>query len=144
MLSDGFIERLSITYNSRLYLEQSYPDHNEYLLSLFKLYELMVTNCSKIIIRKPDKRTGKIYKSIAFKTLSFRYMNEYHDIFYKNKIKIVPKNIHELLTARSLAYCIMYDGGKSKYNKIILQTRAFTKNDILLLQNTLKINFKLK
>jgi hypothetical protein len=43
----------------------------------------------------------------------------------KKKIKIVPKNIHKLLTARGLAYWIMDDGGKSKYNEMILHTRAF-------------------
>lgn len=64
-------------------------------------------------------------------------------MFYVYKIKVVPKNIHELLTARGLAYWIMDDGGKSKYNQMVLHTRGFSKEDVLLLQNTLKINFKL-
>ncbi len=31
-------------------------------------------------------------------------LNEYHDLFYKEKVKIIPKNLDELLTARGLVY----------------------------------------
>jgi hypothetical protein len=37
----------------------------------------------------------------------------------------------------------MDDGGKSKYNQVILHTRAFSKEDVILLQKALKMNFKL-
>jgi hypothetical protein len=143
MLGDGYLERNKSTHNARLHLEQSYPEKEDYLLSLFELYKPLVTNYPKIIIRKPDIRTGKIYKSIAFKTSAFNCFNEYHDLFYENKIKIVPKNIQKLLTARGLAYWIMDDGGKSKSNQMVLHTRAFSKKEVILLQNALKVNFKL-
>jgi hypothetical protein len=143
MLGDGYIERNKSTHNARLCLEQSYPEKEDYLLSLFELYRSLITNYPKIIIRKPDTRTGKIYKSIAFKTSAFNCFNEYYDLFYKNKIKIVPKNIHKLLTARGLAYWIMDDGGKSKHNQLVLHTRAFSLKEVILLQNALKENFKL-
>jgi hypothetical protein len=51
----------------------------------------MVTGFPKIISRKWDKRTDKIYKSIRFKTSAFNCLNEYYDLFYKNKKKFVPK-----------------------------------------------------
>lgn len=143
MLGDGYLERNLSSHNTRLSLEQSYPEKKDYLLSLFELYKPLVLNYPKIIIRKPDKRMGKVYKSIAFKTTKFNCLNEYHDLFYKNKKKIVPKNIYELLTVRGLAYWIMDDGGKSIYNQMILHTRAFTKKDVILLQAALKINFNL-
>ena len=58
-----------------------------------------------INIRKPDTRTNKIYSSIAFKTLSLPCFNFYHDLFYDPKLgKIIPTNIEEYLTARSLAF----------------------------------------
>src|SRR5579859_143277 len=84
--------------------EQSYPEKEDYLFSLFELYKPMVLNYPKMIRRKPDIRTGKVYKSIAFKTSVFECLNEYHNLFFINKKKIVPKNIQELLTARGLAY----------------------------------------
>jgi hypothetical protein len=54
--------------------------------------------------RKPDPRTGKVYKSMYWRTLSFFCLNKYHDLFYKNKTKVVPKNIQDLLTPRGLAH----------------------------------------
>jgi hypothetical protein len=57
-----------------------------------------------ILTRKPDKRTGKIYKSIYFRTLAFPCLNEFYDIFYEDKVKIIPKNLYELLTPVGLAY----------------------------------------
>jgi hypothetical protein len=45
-----------------------------------------------------------------FRTLNFACLNKYHDLFYKNKTKVVPLNIHELLTPRGLAHWIMGDG----------------------------------
>lgn len=104
----------------------------------------MTSSSPKIVIRKPDKRTGKIHRSISFKTAHMPCLNYYYDLFYDNNIKVVPKNIHELLTARGLAYWIMDDGSISYYNQTILHTRAFTKEEVILLQNALKINFELR
>lgn len=54
-------------------------------------------------------------------------------VILKDKIKIVPKILDELLTARGLAYWIMDDGGKSVYNQTILHTRAFSKEDVIFI-----------
>ena len=47
---------------------------------------------------------GKLYQSIVFDTLTYPAFNYYHELFYKDKVKVVPLNIHELLTPRGLAY----------------------------------------
>jgi hypothetical protein len=73
-------------------------------MHLFELYKPLITNLPKIIIRKRDKRVGKIYESIAVRTFKFICLNEYHNLFYKDNIKIIPKNIAKLLTVRGLAY----------------------------------------
>lgn len=52
-------------------------------------------------------------------------------MFYNNKIKIVPKNIKEFLTAIGLAYWIMDDGKKGSGRQSILHIRGFTKNDYI-------------
>jgi hypothetical protein len=57
-----------------------------------------------ILTRKPDKRTGKIYKSLCFRTLTLPCLNEYHNMFYKNKVNIIPENLDKLLTPIGLAY----------------------------------------
>lgn len=84
----------------------------------------MVIKHPAIIIRKPDKRTGKIYKSISFKTLVFTCLNTYYDMNYKNRRKIVPINIGELLTKRSLAYWIMDSEDKPNNSEILLYIRS--------------------
>ena len=59
--------------------------------------------------------TNKEYKSIKFQTLSLPCFNYYREIFYnEEKIKIIPNNIDNLLTAKGLAYWIMDDGYKSR------------------------------
>lgn len=47
---------------------------------------------------------GKTYKCIEFDTLAYSAFNEFYEMFYKDKVKRVPLNIEELLTARGLAY----------------------------------------
>nr|YP_009690288.1 LAGLIDADG homing endonuclease [Fomitiporia mediterranea]QEG57068.1 LAGLIDADG homing endonuclease [Fomitiporia mediterranea] len=97
-----------------------------------------------VIVRKPDKRTGKIYCQMKLKTLAFPCFNLYHDLFYKNGIKIIPKIIGDLLTARSLAYWIKDDGGKPSSNQTVLYTRSYTLEEVILLQKVLTDNFKLR
>lgn len=144
ILGDGYLDRAKSSFNTRLRIEQAYPVKKDYLMSVFELYKPLVIKDPKIIERKPDKRTGKIYKSIAFRTSSFNCLNEYHDLFYNNKVKRVPEDIYKLLTARGLAYWIMDDGGKSIYNQTILHTRSFSKDEVIILQDVLRTNFKLK
>jgi hypothetical protein len=140
----GSLERREITHNTRLIVEQAYLKKESYLLSILELFKPLTSNSLRIIERKPDKRTGKIYKSISFKTLNMPCLNFYFELFYGNYIKKVPKNIHKLLTARGLANWIMDDGSILYYNQTILHSRAFTKEDVILLQNALKVNFELK
>jgi hypothetical protein len=87
-----------------LRIEQSYPEKEEYLKSLLTLLEPLTAMTPTIFIRKPDKRTGIIYKSLYFSTLAMPCLNYYYDLFYKERVKIIPKNLDELLTARGLAY----------------------------------------
>jgi hypothetical protein len=144
ILGDGSLERRKTTHNTRLRIEQAYPEKESYLLSVYELFKFLTFSPPKIVIRKPDKRTGKIHKSMSFKTVHMPCLNYYYDLFYDNSIKVIPENIHELLTARGLAYWIMDDGSISYYNQTILHTRAFTKEEVILLQNALKINFELR
>ena len=117
-----------------------------YFLYIFKN---LVGTPPKIHIRKPDKRTNKIYQTIAFKTLSHPILNHYYELFYKfdesnKRYKVVPNNIKELLNARALAYWIMDDGGIDSFKATHLYTNKFNINCINLLQVALKDNFNLR
>jgi len=83
-------------------------------------------------------------QSLYFRTLAMPCLNFYHELFYKDNIKVIPINLEELLTARGLAYWIMDDGGKSVHNQTILHTRSFNKEEVEYLQTVLNKNFELR
>ena len=55
----------------------------------------------------------------------------------------MPSNIKDLLTARSLAFWIIDDGGK-RPSITILHTRSYRRSEVELLQEALIDNFNLK
>jgi hypothetical protein len=56
------------------------------------------------ILTRHNKKRGIITQSLYFRTLAMPCLNYYYDLFYVNKIKIIPNNLNELLTPRGLAY----------------------------------------
>ena len=98
ILGDGFLERNKPSHNTRLRIEQSYPEKEEYLNSLHKLLEPLTLMVPTILTRNNKKR-GLTTKSLYFRTLAMPCLNYYHELFYPNKKKIIPRNLEELLTA---------------------------------------------
>jgi hypothetical protein len=90
MLADAFLERENPNHNARLIIDHAYPAQEAYVLSIYTLFSPLIGMEPVINERKPDPRTGKVYKSMYFRTLSFSCLNKYHDLFYKNKTKVVP------------------------------------------------------
>ena len=88
--------------------------------------------------RKPDKRTGKIYNSLIFKTRMLPCFNYLWDLFYDNetKVKKIPLNIGEHLTNVGLSFWIMDDGGKGSNGELKLHTESYTFEEVNLLINT--------
>jgi hypothetical protein len=109
MLADGSLERERPSFTTRLRVDHSYPEQEAYVLYLYNIFSLLIGTEPAIAERKLDSRTGKVYKSIHFKTLRFSCLNEYHELFYENKTKVVPQNIENLLTPRGVAHLIMGD-----------------------------------
>lgn len=144
LLGDAHLERRSPNHNARLRFDQTFPNHASYIMYIFSLFYNFSGKGPKVYIRKPDKRTGKTYSTIQFKTLNFPCFNMFHDMFYKHGKKIIPSDIVKFLTPRALAIWIMDDGGKNSSNQTILHTRSYSYNEVLILQEALKLNFKLK
>ena len=55
ILGDGYLERAKLSYNTRLRIEQSYPEKEKYFNSLYSLLKPLVTMNPVILTRKPDK-----------------------------------------------------------------------------------------
>ena len=78
-----------------------------------------------------------------FQTLSFKFINEYRDKFYDNNgRKIIPEDIEDKLTARSLAMWYQDDGTKGK-SGYILCTNNFKKEEVEFLREVLKRKFNI-
>lgn len=86
--------------NTCLCFKQSLK-HEEYIMHLYSLFQEYCKMSPRI---KNAPLNGKIHQSIYFDTLTYEAFNYYFELFYKNKKKIVPLNIQELLTAKGLAY----------------------------------------
>lgn len=149
LLGDSSLERDKPTHNTRIRFDQSYPNHKSYLESLYVIFANLCGTPPRVHTRKPDERTGKIYQTIAFKSLRHISLNYYYNLFYVydnngKRRKIVPNNITELLTPCALAYWIMDDGGINTYNATILNTDSFTLEEVERLQKALEQKFGLR
>jgi len=145
MLSDGHISRRSITGNPRFIFNQSgKKEKRAYFELIYNIFKPFCSfNFNPYIRKWKDNITGKEYSSINFATMQLPCFIEPYSIWYKDKKKIVPKNIMELLTPIGLAHWIMGDGSKHNLG-LHLSVYAFSKKDVNLLINTLEIKFHLK
>lgn len=89
ILGDGFLERSKPTYNTRIRIEQSYPEKTEYLKSLHEILEPLTAMEPTLLSRK-NKKTGITTQSLYFRTLAMPCLNYYYELFYNNNIKRVP------------------------------------------------------
>ncbi|OGE25450.1 hypothetical protein A3H85_03335 [Candidatus Daviesbacteria bacterium RIFCSPLOWO2_02_FULL_40_8] len=93
-----------------------------------------------------EPRYHQINNSLIFRTISHTLIFEYMRFFYKERIKIIPQNIKNILKSNlSLAVWFMDDGnGYLKRNAFRISTYAFGLNGNLLLQECLSQNFGLQ
>lgn len=157
LLGDASMSSMKGTPVYAIKFEQSIKNIN-YINHLFKVFEAFCTSSpAKRYIDKDQKR-----EAIYFKTLRHPSFIYYYNIFYKNKelidkktglkllkkTKVVPKNIHQLLTIKALAYWFMddgtYDTGHCNTKSYVFSTQGFEKHECTRLLNALKCNFNLK
>jgi hypothetical protein len=75
--------------------------------------------------------TGKTSSRLRFQTRTSSLFTENYSLFYKDGSKIVPPNIGDLITARSLAYWSQDDGSKSS-SGFLLSTQSFSEVKLAL------------
>jgi hypothetical protein len=143
LLGDLHAAKQKKSINVRLDFEQGFV-HKDYLYHLFDLFKSYCLAAPKIANRLPDKRTGKIYTRITFRTIALPCFNELYDIFYLEGKKIIPKNIGELLTPLGLAYWLCDDGTFCKStHRVHLCTESFTLAEVNLLVKTINDKWNL-
>ena len=138
LLSDGWLEKSSASQNSntRFKFKQAIS-RSDYVVSSFMV---LSHYCSNIPYTIKGKRKGIILYSLEFSTRYLPCFNEIYDLFYKDKVKIIPYNIYDLLTPIAISHLIMGDG--AKLNKgLVLCTDSFTIQEVITLMNVLKIKY---
>ena len=144
LLGDSIITKQSNKANFNIKFEQNIRNI-DYINHLYEILEPYVGTSPKI---RNIKGGGAIDRqSIWFRTYRHIDFKFYHDLFYiedsKTLIKKrIPKNIHQFLTARALAYWYMDYGFKNK-NSYYFATHAFPLEDQKVLVKALKKNFNL-
>jgi hypothetical protein len=95
-LGDGNFELPRRGINARFNFTQSLK-FQDYFLHLYSIFtQASLTNKYRTYAYL-DKRTGKVYTSLSFKTLARPILTEFYVMFYLNNVKIVPLNL-SLLT----------------------------------------------
>lgn len=119
---------------------------SEYLHYLHKLVsdEGFEVEAPKEYERNDPRYPNRVTKSLYFRTESLTELRPLADLFLDNENKkVVPKNIAEMLTPRSLAFWIMDDGQQVKRGGVTLCTDSFNKEEISILREALKNQFNL-
>lgn len=132
MLGDGSLVEIRSKNNLRLKIQHG-DKQSDYV---FWKYEMM----KSLVLSPPvfEQRTN----SWQFRTISHPSLTKLGDLFYKDRKKIVPPSINQLLTEpMSLAVWFMDDGSKNRNDGLILNTQCFTKHETELLRECLKKNF---
>ena len=96
----------------------------------------------KVIPREEIGKERRIYFSSKLRTCSYSTLNWLYDLFYNKKKKIIPKNISQLLTPKTLAALLMDDPGING-GKVKISTKSFIYQEIVVLQTALKKRYSL-
>lgn len=98
------------------------------------------------VVRSFHKQTQTNYERLHFSTLTTYELIKWRKLFYLNRLKIVPKDINQLLISPlSLAVWYMDDGYKrNDCNSLRLSTELFASEEQILLAKCLKKNFEIE
>jgi len=98
--------------------------------------------CSNYPYFVSGKRKGTNTFGLAFDTRVLPCITELHKFFYPNNVKVIPKNIYDLLTPIALAHLIAGDGSHVN-GGVVICTDSFSIQDVVLLVNVLIIRYDL-
>lgn len=141
ILGDLHMRRYSSTANTRLVFCQG-KNNEQYIIHLYELFKEFVSQKMWYsMVGREDEVGNKPRLQIKFATLSLPCFNYYYELFYRNKKKIIPIEIGELLTYVSLAYWLMDDGSYKANGGRHLSTEGYKEEEVKLLVIAMRKNF---
>lgn len=108
LLGDGHLEYSPTTKRARLKVEQR-ENAYAYVEWLYNIFQPWVRGTIRTKVQSL-RTTGRSYRKYYFTTYRHQLLTHYHKLFYRERIKIVPENIADLLTPLGLAIWFMDDG----------------------------------
>ncbi len=142
ILGDSHLEKRKRGIGTRVIFEQC-NRNVEYIMWFHKFFSTRgycSPNKPKLITR--IKKHNKVFYQYRVSSYTFTSLNWLHNMFYKDKIKTIPRNLAEYLTPLALAIWFMDDG--SKTNKTVrIATNCFQENDLEFLCKLLKDKYSL-
>jgi hypothetical protein len=146
LLGDAHIGRTGFN-KAFISFEQSSKkiEYLNYLFNITKEGEIpLMSETIKEYVRE-DSRYKTTNKSLYFRTQSLESLKPMADLFLDTEgKKIIPNNIADHLTPRSLAFWIMDDGQQVKSGGLTLCTDSYNSKEIYILREALKKNFNLE
>lgn len=144
ILGDGYLTKLDSVYkNSRLSFGHGIKqkDYCQYKHDLLVKYNL--AGKFRYYSKYDSRFKNKLNENYTFKSLTHPLFTKYRNLFYKNDIKYINKEIIQDLDAFGLAIWFMDDGSKSKagYN---IYTCSFSIENVLFLKKLLENKFNLE
>jgi hypothetical protein len=139
LLSDAWVSFASATSkNARIGFKQGMINFPYF----WHVFILLSHYCSSYPQLTSSVRNNKRSFGLQLQTRSLPCFTQFHYLFYINGVKIVPKDIYNLLTPIALAHWIMGDGGFRKHG-LILSTNSFSIQETVCLINVLIIRYNL-
>lgn len=136
ILSDGHL--FSSHENPSLEFKQSFKNS----LYVWFVFSILSHYCNRVPYPVKSIRNGKVHFALRMYTRGLPCFNTYRDLFYINKIKIIPEDIYNLLTPVALAHLIMGDG-KGRKHGLNICLDSYNLKDIIRLMNVLIIKYNL-
>lgn len=146
LLGDSSMQTSKCNFSVKF--EQKYTQV-EYVVHIYEIFEPYVGTGPKMrIIENEYHKNNKYGVSCCFRTYAHIDFKYYENQFYEidatgTRRKVVPENIHQMLTPKVLGYWFMDDGSKFYEDTYCFNTHGFTKSDQERLVSALKLNFNL-
>lgn len=141
-LGDGHLETENCGRTYKLRVEHS-AKQKEYVYWLYEAFKEWVRTPPQEKTQRLARFPDRVYRKYWFNTLSSGVLRYYAQQFYRDRKKVVPKQIERLLTPLALAVWYMDDGSvKSKEHRtVLLNTQGFSAKDLAVLQRALRKKF---
>lgn len=143
LLGDGNLRFVGKNREASLIIDHGF-NQKDYVLWKYQLLKNWVLTEPKSVNRIYHKDKERILTSFRFSTISHPEFTYWHNVFYNQGVKIIPKNIKDILVSPfSLAIWFMDDGNKNQ-QAVFLNTQQFSLEEQKVLQECLLKNFGLE